>query len=85
MNIRIHKKQILSDLTTPVSLYLKVRERYPEILLLESSDYSSKENSMSFLCFDSLGTIEVKDKKLSRKIGDKTIAKNNFMMIVALH
>jgi len=78
MNIRIHKKQILSDLTTPVSLYLKVRERYPEILLLESSDYSSKENSMSFLCFDSLGTIEVKDKKLSRKIGDKTIAKNNF-------
>jgi len=78
LNITVHKKQILSDLTTPVSLYLKVRERYPEILLLESSDYSSKENSMSFLCFDSLGTVEIKDGKLTRRVGEAIVVKTNF-------
>lgn len=61
MNISIIKKELLSDLTTPVSLYLKLREQYAEVLLLESSDYSSKENSLSFLCFDSLATLQVDD------------------------
>ena len=78
MNITIHKRQILSDLTTPVSLYLKARERYPEILLLESSDYSSKKNGMSFLCFDSLGTIEVKNNELSLRVGKTMISKSDF-------
>ena len=84
MNITVHKKQILSDLTTPVSLYLKVRERYPEILLLESSDYSSKENSMSFLCFDSLGTIEVIDKKLIKRLRNKETSKSDFDITVEM-
>jgi len=60
MQIQVIQENLLSDLTTPVSLYLKLRERYAEVLLLESSDYSSKENSLSFLCFDSLATLEVK-------------------------
>lgn len=78
MNITIHKRQILSDLTTPVSLYLKARERYPELLLLESSDYSSKKNGMSFLCFDSIGTIEVKNNNLTHRIGNRYTAKSDF-------
>ena len=84
MNITVHKKQILSDLTTPVSLYLKVRERYPEILLLESSDYSSKENSMSFLCFDSLGTVELKDGALTQRIGNEVTVKSEFDIAVEM-
>jgi len=78
MKITIHKRQILSDLTTPVSLYLKARERYPEILLLESSDYSSKKNGMSFLCFDSIGTIEIKDNTLTQRIGKQSTRKSSF-------
>ena len=84
MKITVHKKQILSDLTTPVSLYLKVRERYPEILLLESSDYSSKENSMSFLCFDSLGTVELKDGALTQRIGNEVTVKSEFDIAVEM-
>ncbi len=57
MKIRSHHKKLLSDLTTPVSLFLKFREKYPEIILLESSDYSSKEDSLSFICFDPIATI----------------------------
>ena len=50
-------KQILADLVTPVGLFLKLRDYYPEILLLESTDYSSQAESKSFLCFDSLATL----------------------------
>jgi anthranilate synthase component 1 len=54
-------KKVLADLTTPVALYYQLRDQYAETLLLESSDYSSKENSMSFLCYDPLLQIEVSD------------------------
>lgn len=61
MKINTIYKKLLSDLTTPVSTFLKLRETYAEVLLLESSDYSSKENSLSFICVDSLATLEIKD------------------------
>lgn len=60
MNIKTSYRKLLSDLTTPVSMFLKLRETYAEVLLLESSDYSSKEDSLSFICFDSLATLEIK-------------------------
>ncbi|CAG5083902.1 anthranilate synthase component I family protein [Parvicella tangerina] len=44
--------QSLSDLHTPVELYLKIRDRYPGAILLESSDYKSKENSFSYIAFN---------------------------------
>ncbi len=81
MKLNIHKRQVLSDLTTPVSLYLKVREQYPELLLLESSDYSSKENSMSFLCFDSLGMIQTKGNTFTKRIGTNVSEKISFDIV----
>ena len=50
--VRIEQRTILADIITPVSIYLKVRDIYPNSLLLESSDYHSKENSYSFICMD---------------------------------
>ena len=50
--VRIAQRKILADIITPVSIYLKVRDIYPNSLLLESSDYHSKENSFSFICMD---------------------------------
>ena len=32
-------KKVMGDLHTPVSIYLKVRDIYPESALLESSDF----------------------------------------------
>ena len=48
-----------ADLQTPVGLYYKIKQKYSEVLLLESSDYSSKEDSLSFLLFDLLEGMEV--------------------------
>ncbi len=56
-----HTKRILSDLYTPVGTFLKLRQKYHQVLLLESSDYSSKENSRSFICFKALEGIRIKD------------------------
>ena len=50
--VRIESRKILADIITPVSIYLKIRDIYPNSLLLESSDYHSKENSFSFICLD---------------------------------
>jgi anthranilate synthase component 1 len=52
--VRTKVESMLADTVTPVSLYLRLRDRYPGALLLESSDYHGNENSVSFLC---LGTL----------------------------
>ena len=58
-------KQQLADTVTPVSLYLRTRDKYANSLLLESSDYHSKENSYSFLCIEPLATIKANEQEIS--------------------
>lgn len=42
-------RTILADLYTPVGVYMRLRDLYPQSALMESSDYHSKENSRSFI------------------------------------
>lgn len=56
----------IADLVTPVSVYLKMRDRYPNTLLLESSDYHGSSNSMSYICFDEIATIEVEKGTITK-------------------
>ena len=79
MNIKVHISNSLADMHTPVGLFLKIRDQYPEVLLLESSDYSSKENAQSLICFDLLKTIEInngitsiKDIKQNTEVSNPT-------------
>jgi anthranilate synthase component I len=44
----------LADIITPVTIYLKIRDKFPNTILLESSDYHGNNNSMSYICFDVL-------------------------------
>lgn len=67
MKIKTYNKKIIGDLTTPVSLYLKVRDEYGGALLLETSAYSVKEGSSSMICFNSLGSITIDDGQLENK------------------
>ncbi len=53
----------LSDLYTPVELYLKLRDRFPNSFLLESSDYKSKENSFSYIALDPIASFIVDKSK----------------------
>jgi anthranilate synthase component I len=53
---------MLSDTKTPVSLFLALRDEYSAPLLLESSDYNSKSNHYSFLCFEPIASIIIHNK-----------------------
>lgn len=58
-NIYTKSTSVLADLQTPVGIYLKVRDLYPESVLLESSDYHGNENSVSFIGIDPIAKFEV--------------------------
>ncbi|RLD58740.1 MAG: anthranilate synthase component I family protein, partial [Bacteroidetes bacterium] len=66
--VRVVRRKILADIITPVSIYLKIRDIYPNSLLLESSDYHSKENSYSFICMDPLAEFLVQHDEISTSL-----------------
>jgi anthranilate synthase component I len=63
-------KKLLADTTTPVSIYLRLRDVFPNTLLLESSDYHSRENSMSYVCCQAIAGITLDHEKLSTSYPD---------------
>ena len=65
-----YHKKIIADTITPVEVYLKIRDVFPNSLLLESSDYRSSNNNFSFICFNEIGSIKIKDFVLEEKFPD---------------
>ena len=70
--LKTYKKKFLVDTITPVSVYLRIRDKYPNSLLLESSDYNSNNNSFSYICFNQIASFEVFEDILSTKFPDKS-------------
>ncbi|MDB5060293.1 MAG: anthranilate synthase, partial [Mucilaginibacter sp.] len=66
------QKKLLADTTTPVSIYLRLRDVFPNSLLLESSDYHSRENSLSYVCCAPFSGIVLDDDELKMKFPDGT-------------
>ncbi|MDR1356688.1 MAG: anthranilate synthase component I family protein [Tannerellaceae bacterium] len=66
-------RKALGDLHTPVSIYLKVRDVYPESALLESSDYHGDENSLSFIAICPLARIGVNNGKSTAVFPDGAV------------
>jgi len=54
-------KKMLSDIYTPVGIYLRVRDRFRDTVLLESTDYHAAENSYSYICIHAIGGVEITD------------------------
>lgn len=50
-NIKNYSCRLLSDMHSPVSLYLKIRDLYHESALLESAEYRTPESSFSYIAF----------------------------------
>ena len=61
--VKLHTsyKKLLADTVTPVSIYLKLRDKFENPILLESSDYHGADDSFSYICCEPLGRFEVKD------------------------
>ncbi|MES2373637.1 MAG: anthranilate synthase component I family protein [Bacteroidota bacterium] len=56
-------KKLLADVFTPVGIYLRVRDRFRDTVLLESTDHHAAENSYSFICINAIGGIEISSTK----------------------
>src|SRR5207249_1683157 len=52
-------KKLLADVYTPVGIYLRVRDRFRDTILLESTDDHAGETSWSFICINAIGGIEI--------------------------
>ncbi len=63
-------KKIIADTITPVSVYLKIRDRFPNSILLESSDYHANDNSFSYICFNPIASIKVQNEKIFQTFPD---------------
>lgn len=63
--IKIHttSKKLLADIFTPVGIYLRLRDRFRDTILLESTDHHSSGNSYSFICINAIGGIEISAKE----------------------
>lgn len=69
-------KKILADTTTPVSIYLRLRDTFPNSLLLESSEYHSRDNNISYICCQPIAGIHLTDEELTiRYPGEQKIMK----------
>ncbi|HXD76471.1 MAG TPA: anthranilate synthase component I family protein [Puia sp.] len=61
IEIKTRCKQLLSDIYTPVGIYLRLRDRFRDTVLLESTDYHAAENSYSYICINAIAGIEISD------------------------
>src|SRR5689334_22669541 len=52
-------KRLLADVYTPVGIYLRLRDRFRDTILLESTDHHATENSWSFICVNAIAGIEI--------------------------
>ena len=75
MKVKTKFLKIISDIHTPVGIYLKLRDLYSKIFLLESSDYKGSENSLSFICFDSKAQISISNNIVKMIFNNEEVKK----------
>ena len=52
-------RTILADLYTPVGVYMRLRDLYPQSALMESSDYHDSNNSHSFIGLNPIASVAI--------------------------
>ncbi len=69
-------RKLHADTYTPVSLYLKIRDKFAHSILLESSDYHAKHNRFSYICCQPLAFFKVEGKQLSYQLPNETVCQS---------
>lgn len=64
ITLHTNYKQVLADTFTPVSVYLKIRDKFQNSILLESSDYHTNNNSFSYICFNPIAYFKVENNEI---------------------
>ena len=58
-NYTTTSRTILADLYTPVGVYMRLRDLYPQSALMESSDYHDSNNSRSFIGINPMASVAI--------------------------
>lgn len=66
-------KSVLADTITPVSVYLKIRDKFPNSILLESSDYHTNDNSFSYICCNPIASFKVENNSITKHFPDGSL------------
>ncbi len=72
-NFKINIKEILADVLTPVAIYLKIRDLFPNSILLEGADFKAGENQYSFICMKPVAYIKAKNNSVEIKYPDNLV------------
>ncbi len=54
-------QKLLADIYTPVGIYLRLRDRFRDTILMESADFHAGENSFSFIGINAIAGIEIRN------------------------
>src|ERR1700712_1817651 len=69
-------KKLLADVFTPVGIYLRLRDRFRDTILLESADSHAAENSFSLIGINAIAGIEISNyKEIEFKLPAENIQK----------
>ncbi len=55
-----------------MSVYLRLRDRFPNSLLLESSDYHANDNSFSYICCNPIASIKIENETVTKLLPDNS-------------
>lgn len=73
IQLKTRSKTFLADTVTPVSIYLKLRDQYPNSILLEGADFHTQDNSFSFICLEPIAGFTVDAGVAIKEYPDSTI------------
>ena len=71
-SLKTYHKRILTDTITPVTVYYKIRDKYPNSILLESGDYHRNHKNFSYICFNPIASIKVENEVITETFPDGT-------------
>ena len=63
-NLNYSVVHLSADTLTPVGLYLRLRDAFPQSLLLECTDFSSREDAYSYICLNPVSGIEITTREV---------------------
>ncbi len=69
-NLNTNFKKILTDTITPVTVYYKIRDKFPNSILLESGDYHQNHKNFSYICCNPIATFKVENEVISQSFPD---------------
>ena len=75
-NYTTTSKTILADLYTPVGVYMRLRDLYPQSALMESSDYHDSNNSRSFIGISPMASVAIGHGMATITFPDGTISQH---------